>query len=311
MRHPQTLDRRQRARTRDHLAHRVLLTGHHHRPRPVHRRDRHPIGAPASNGATSSSEASTATIAPPAGNACINRPRATTRRSRIRQATTPPPHTPQPTHRPNAPPRNPAAHPTTPPTGTTPPQPRTTPPARTPSDPATEPLGPVTPRTPPHATNSPNSSSSRRTHLIERLREHRERLIQLPAHPHPLRTLTETGTPSGHSPTAEPSPRRRGQLRPSRRAVLLESRPTTTARCSSTARPRRQREAHIPGDTSGDEATCSTQARRLRRAQPPPTGADSTHGTTDAPPGTAASCRLDLLVTAPAPAPGSRGRWCR
>ena len=40
-----------------------------------------------------------------------------------------------------------------------------------------------------------------RTHRIERLREHRERGIQLPGHPRPLRTLTreqERQTASGN-----------------------------------------------------------------------------------------------------------------
>ncbi|GAT71533.1 hypothetical protein PS9374_07226 [Planomonospora sphaerica] len=42
-----------------------------------------------SSGATSASEACTATITPPAGSACINRPRATTNRTTSARSSTP------------------------------------------------------------------------------------------------------------------------------------------------------------------------------------------------------------------------------
>ena len=67
--------------------HRPLLTGNHHRLRTIDRRDLHTLAT--ATRTTSSSPAPTATIAPPAGNACINRPRAATNRAASANDNTP------------------------------------------------------------------------------------------------------------------------------------------------------------------------------------------------------------------------------
>ena len=64
---------------------RVLVAGDHHRPRAVDAPRSTRCPRPVSGAATSSSVAWTATIAPPAGSACISRPRAATKRGRVRQ----------------------------------------------------------------------------------------------------------------------------------------------------------------------------------------------------------------------------------
>ena len=75
--HPATLPRQP---IRDG-SHRGLRTGNHHRVGPLTAAMLTPS---VSSGATSSSPAATATIAPPAGNPAINRPRAATTLCRIR-----------------------------------------------------------------------------------------------------------------------------------------------------------------------------------------------------------------------------------
>ena len=57
-------------------AHRVLLTRNHHRCGRIDRRDPHTLTQQAAT--PRPQPAATATIAPPAGSACINRPRAAT-----------------------------------------------------------------------------------------------------------------------------------------------------------------------------------------------------------------------------------------
>ena len=115
--------------------------------------------------------AATASIAPPAGSACI---RPTPRRhqpARVLQRQHPR-HMRggQLTDRMTQP-RSPASPPTTPPAGTAPPRPRTTPAASTPSGPAHHPASAnITSRRRP-----PSNGRKRRTHLVQRRREHRER----------------------------------------------------------------------------------------------------------------------------------------
>ena len=149
-------------------------------------------------------------------------------------------------------------------------------------------------------------------HRVERLREHRERLVQLPAHPDPLRTLTREQERGLRRRRATPvtTPRHRASPPPaaaSRRSSSSAARPTTTARCSSAARRRRQRPADIPPGPA--RATVGQPARPsrggLRRQCRPPTRATT--------PSHASGLRPVRRGDASAggPARGSRARWSR
>ena len=289
------------------------------RPRPRHRRSpptpaRSPPRPhtqrrrPAAR-ATSSSAASTATIAPPAGNACINRPAPPPARTHP-PATTPPPHAPPRSHRPNDPTTKSGTHtPTTPPTGTAPPRPRTTPAALTPRPTSNRPAILPAARHPATAAQTP---IQHRTHRVESLREHRERLIQLPAHPHPLRTLTREHQrrppPHRATPPTTPAPARPPPARARPGQQLLPSAPTTTARCSNTARVDASATPH-PHRTLRVRSTSARQPLRLRPQRRLGARADTTHGTTGA--AHRAGHRRSGDPRRRRLLRGSRGRWCR
>ncbi len=271
------------------LAHRILVTGDHHRARTVHRRDTRPHHDPPSDARTSSSDASTATIAPPAGNACINRPRAATSRHASSSDNTPAtcaaadltdrmtgqhirPH-PQRLHQPeqrhlDREQRRLREH-----------------------RPIQQPRRPRTPTTSAntHTRAAPvKHTVQRRTHRVERLREHRERLIQLPAHPGPLRTLTRE---QQRQPTAD---RRRPRHDPRRGAAARQrARPANSSSRSPPPPPRGARTAHgrPPATAPHRRRRAPGAPRRRPRSRPAwrpqrlRHRADTTHGTSAAPDG--------------------------
>ena len=209
-----------------------------------------------SSGSTSASAAWTASIAPPSGSACINRPRAATSRAASSKD-----HTP-------------ATYAAT----------------SSPIECPTDDLGPHPERLSKPEERHLNGKQRRlriprllqdtglstehdflertvqvpvqmRTHLVQRIREHRERLIQLTPHTNPLTALTreqDSQTAFRHrAPHDAPDPPDATASRPARNSS--PSRPKTTARCSSAARPE-----------SSDHPTSTAQAPRARHmlAQP-------------------------------------------
>ncbi|GCB53321.1 hypothetical protein SNL152K_10678 [Streptomyces sp. NL15-2K] len=136
-----------------------------------------------------------------------------------------------------------------------------------------------------------------RTHLVEHRREHRERLIQLPAHPHPLRPLTgehhrqpplnrhplDHGAAQQHRPPLQHRPRRQRRthiqprrLHPTHPLNLRLQRPLATR--THHQRHHRQHHHRLTGDLRGSRSLLHdhmrvrpTDPERRHRRPPRPT----------------------------------------